>query len=132
MGGVAVALGLFHLQFGTAGSALTLAAMAIALAGVLMAPWADSLLLVIAVSLFPGDVALLGVMLALLYRAARSRSLRYSGSLRSMALAGFFISAASSALFGPIAIEAGPPPGLLWVAALGAPVRLLRGASPRL
>jgi hypothetical protein len=96
----AATLALFDLQLGAAGNTLRLAAMAIGLAGVLMAPWADALLLVIAVPLFPGDVALLGVMLALLYRAARSRSLRYSGSLRSMALAGFFISAPGSALFG--------------------------------
>jgi hypothetical protein len=80
------------------------------------------------VSLFPGDVALLGVTLALLYRVARSRSLGFDGSLRSMLLFGFFVSAAGSALFGLIAVEARQLQWFVWMATLGAPLLLLGGA----
>ena len=129
---VAAALALFDWQFSVASRALTLAAMAIGLAGVLAAPLADALLLAIAMSLFPGDVALLGVTLALLYRAARSRNLGFDGSLRSMLLFGFFVSAAGSALFGLLAVEARPLQWFVWMATLGAPLLLLGGAFPRL
>lgn len=128
----AATLALFDLQSGIVGNALTLAAMAIGLAGVLVAPWADALLLVIAISLFPGDIALLGAMLALLSRAASSHSLQCDGSLRSMLLFGFFVSAAGSALFGLMAVEARPLQLFVWVATLGAPLLLLGGTSPRL
>jgi len=128
----AAALALFDLQVSVAGRALTLAAMAIGLVGVLAAPLADALLLAIAVSMFPGEVALLGVTLALLYRTARSRSLGFGSSLRSMLLVGFFISAAGSALFGLIAIEARPLQWFVWLVTLGAPLLLLGGAFPRL
>ena len=60
------ALALFDLQFSVVGKALTLVAMAVGLVGVLAAPLADALILALAVSLFPGDAALLGAMLALL------------------------------------------------------------------
>jgi hypothetical protein len=130
-GGVA-ALALFDLQFGVAGRALTLVAIAIGLAGVLVAPLADAMLLAIAVSLFPGDAALLGVTLALLYRAARSRRLGFDGSLRSMLLFGFFVSAVGSALFGVMAVEARPLQWFVWMATLGAPLLLLGGAFHRL
>ncbi|MET0166994.1 MAG: hypothetical protein ABW318_18575 [Vicinamibacterales bacterium] len=128
----AAALALFDLQFSVVGRALTLGAIAIGLAGVLVAPWADALLLAIAMSLFPGDAWLLGVAPALLYRAARNRSLGFGRSLRSMLLVGFFISAAGSALFGLIAIEARPLQWFVWMATLGAPLLLLGGAFPRL
>jgi hypothetical protein len=126
------ALALFDLQFSVAGRALTLVAIAIGVAGVLVAPLADAMLLAIAVSLFPGDAALLGVTLALLYRAARSRSLGFDGSLRSMLLFGFFVSAAGSALFSMIAVEARPLQWFVWTATLGAPLLLLGGAFLRL
>jgi hypothetical protein len=130
--GGAAALALFDLQLSIAGEALSLFAIAIGLAGVLVAPLADAMLLAIAVSLFPGDVALCGVTLALLYRAARSRSLGFDGSLRSMLLFGFFVSAVGSALFGMIAVEARPLQWFVWMATLGAPVLLLGGAFLRL
>jgi hypothetical protein len=130
-GGIA-ALALFDLQFSIAGKALTLVAIAIGLAGALVAPLADAMLLAIAVSLFPGDAALLGVTLALLYRAARSRSLGFDGSLRSMLLFGFFVSAVGSALFGMMAVEARPLQWFVWMATLGAPLLLLGGAFHRL
>ena len=130
-GGVA-ALALFDLQFSVAGKALTLVAMVIGLAGVLVAPLADAMLLAIAVSLLPGDVALFGMTLVLLYRAARSRSLGFDGSLRSMLLFGFFVSAAGSALFGVMAVEARPLQWFVWTATLGAPLLLLGGAFLRL
>jgi hypothetical protein len=130
-GGVA-ALALFDLQFSVAGKALTLVAMAIGVAGVLVAPLADAMLLAIAVSLFPGDAALFGVTLALLYRAARSRRLGFDGSLRSMLLFGFFVSAVGSALFGMMAVEARPLQWFVWMATLGAPLLLLGGAFHRL
>ena len=129
--GIAV-LALFDLQFSVAGKALTLVAIAIGLAGVLWAPLADALLLAIAVSLFPGDAALFGVTLALLYRAARSRRLGFDGSLRSMLLFGFFVSAVGSALFGVMAVEARPLQWFVWTATLGAPLLLLGGAFLRL
>ena len=116
------ALALFDLQFSVAGKALTLVAMVIGLAGVLVAPLADAMLLAIAMSLLPGDVALFGMTLGLLYRAARSRSLGFDRSLRSMLLFGFFVSAAGSALFGLIAIEARPLQWFVWMATLGAPL----------
>src|ERR1022692_1041111 len=130
-GGVA-ALALFDLQFSVAGKALTLVAMVIGLAGVLVAPLADAMLLAIAVSLLPGDVALFGVTLVLLYRAARSRNLGFDGSLRSMLLFGFFVSAVGSALFGMMAVEARPLQWFVWMATLGAPLLLLGGAFHRL
>jgi hypothetical protein len=130
-GGVA-ALALFDLQFSVAGKALTLVAMVIGLAGVLVAPLADAMLLAIAVSLLPGDVALFGMTLVLLYRAARSRSLGFDGSLRSMLLFGFFVSAVGSALFGVMAVEARPLQWFVWTATLGAPLLLLGGAFLRL
>jgi hypothetical protein len=130
-GGVA-ALALFDLQFSIAGRALTLVALAIGLTGVLVAPLADAILLAIAVSLFPGDAALFGVTLALLYRAARSRSLGFDGSLRSMLLFGFFVSAVGSALFGMMAVEARPLQWFVWMVTLGAPLLLLGGAFLRL
>jgi hypothetical protein len=130
--GGAAALALFDLQLSIAGEALSLLAIAIGLAGVLVAPLADAMLLAIAVSLFPGDVALCGVTLALLYRAARSRSLGFDGSLRSMLLFGFFVSAVGSALFGMIAVEARPLQWFVWMATLGAPLLLLGGAFLRL
>jgi hypothetical protein len=130
-GGVA-ALALFDLQFSIAGKALTVVAIAIGLAGVLVAPLADAMLLAIAVSLFPGDAALLGVTLALLYRAARSRRLGFDSSLRSMLLFGFFVSAVGSALFGVLAVEARPLQWFVWMATLGAPLLLLGGAFHRL
>src|ERR1700704_142641 len=126
------ALALFDLQFSVAGRALTLVAIAIGVAGVLVAPLADAMLLAIAVSLFPGDAALLGVTLALLYRAARSRRLGFDGSLRSMLLFGFFVSAVGSALFGVMAVEARPLQWFVWMATLGAPLLLLGGAFHRL
>jgi hypothetical protein len=130
-GGVA-ALALFDLQFSVAGRALTLVAIVIGVAGVLVAPLTDAMLLAIAVSLVPGDAALFGVTLALLYRAARSRRLGFDGSLRSMLLFGFFVSAAGSALFGVIAVEARPLQWFVWMATLGAPLLLLGGAFHRL
>ena len=102
-GGVA-SLALFHFQFSVAGKALTLVAIVIGLAGVLVAPLADAMLLAIAMSLLPGDVALFGMTLGLLYRATRSRSLGFDGSLRSMLLFGFFVSVVGSALFGVMAL----------------------------
>jgi hypothetical protein len=128
----AATLALFDVQLGIAGKALMLAVMAIGLVGAVVAPWADALPLAIAVSLFPGDIALLGTMLVLLFRAAASRSLRFGDSLRSMMFVGFFISAAGSALFGLIAVEARPIQCFVWMATLGAPLLLLGGASPRL
>jgi hypothetical protein len=130
-GGVA-ALALFDLQFSIAGRVLTLVAVAIGLAGVLVAPLADAMLLAIAVSLFPGDAALLGVTLALLYRAARSQSLGFDGSLRSMLLFGFFVSAAGSALFSVMVVEARPLQWFVWTATMGAPLLLLGGGFLRL
>src|SRR5207253_4853284 len=120
------------LQFSIAGKALTLVAIVIGLVGVVVAPLADAMLLAIAVSLFPGDAALLGVTLALLYRAARSRRLGFDGSLRSLLLFGFFVSAAGSALFGVMAVEARPLQWFVWMATLGAPLLLLGGAFHRL
>ena len=116
-GGVA-SLALFDFQFSVAGKALTLVAMVIGLVGVLVAPLADAMLLAIAVSLLPGDVALFGMTLGLLYRAARSRSLGFDGSLRSMLLFGFFVSAVGSALFGAMAVEARPLQWFVWTATL--------------
>lgn len=127
--GIAV-LALFDLQFSGAGTALRLIAMAIGLAGVLSAPLADALLLALAMSLFPGDAALLGVLLALLYRTARDRSLGFGGSVQSMLLFGIFVSAACSALFGLIVIEARPLQWFVWMATLGTPLLLLGGAFP--
>ncbi len=126
------ALALFDLQSNGAGKALTLVAIAIGLAGVLAAPLADALLLALAVSLFPGDAALLGVVLALLYRVARNGSLGFDGSWRSMLLFGFFVCAAGAALFGLIAVEARPLQWFVWMATLGAPLLLLGAAFPRL
>jgi len=126
------ALAVFDLQFGGAGKAITLIAMAIGLAGVLAAPLADAVLVAIAVSLFPGDAALLGVMLALLYRVARNRSMGFDGSMRSMLLFGIFVCAACSALFGLIVVEARPLQWFVWMATLGAPLLLLGGAFPSL
>jgi hypothetical protein len=128
----AAVLALLNLQFTVTGKALTLGAAAVSVAGVLTAPAADALMLALAVSLFPGDAALLGVTLALLYRVARNRSLGFDGSLRSMLLFGFFVSAAGSALFGLIAIEARPLQWFVWIATLGAPLLLLGGAFLRL
>ena len=130
-GGVA-SLALFHFQFSVAGKALTLVAIVIGLAGVLVAPLADAMLLAIAMSLLPGDVALFGMTLGLLYRATRSRSLGFDGSLRSMLLFGFFVSAVGSALFGVMAVEARPLQWFVWTATLGAPLLLLGGAFLRL
>ncbi len=129
-GGAAI-LALFDLQFTVAGRALTIVAMAIGLLGVLVAPLTDALLLAIAVSLFPGDAALLGVTLVLLYRAARRGSLGFDASLRSMLLFGFLVSAAGSALFGMFAVEARPLQWFVWMATFGAPLLLLGSAVPR-
>src|SRR5438876_10300502 len=126
------ALALFDLQFSVVGKALTLVSMAVGLVGVLAAPLADALILALAVSLFPGDAALLGAMLALLLRVATNRNLGFDGSLRSMLLFGFFVSAAGSALFGLIAVEARPLQWFLWMATLGGPLLLLGGARLRL
>jgi len=125
-------LALFDMQFGVAGRALTIVAVVIGVVGVLTAGLADALLVGLAVALFPSDAGLLGVMLALLYRMARSESLKLDGSLRSMLLVGFFVSAAGSALFGLLAIEARPLQWFVWMATLGCPVLLLGTARPRL
>jgi len=129
---IAAALALFDVQFSVAGRMVTLAAMVIALAGVLAAPLADAMLIGIAASLFPGDAALFGVTLALLYRVIRIGGLRFSGSLRSLLLFGFFISAIASAVFGLITIGARPLQWFVWMVTLGAPLLLLGAACPRL
>ncbi len=130
-GGAAI-LALFDWQFTVAGRALTIVAMAIGLAGVLTASLTDAMLLAIAVSLFPGDAALLGVALALLYRVEKLGSLGFDASLRSMLLFGFFVSAAGSALFGMLAVEARPLQWFVWIATFGAPLLLLGSAVPSL
>jgi hypothetical protein len=126
------ALALFDWQFTVAGKTLTFAAIAIGMAGVLTASLIDALMLALAVSLFPVDAALLGVMLALLLRVARNRSLGFDRSLRSVLLLGFFVSAAGSALFGLIVVEARPLQWFVWIATLGAPLTLLGGTFLRL
>lgn len=127
---LAALLALFDVQFSSAGRAITSIAMAIGLAGVLCAPLIDALLLAIAMSLFPGDTLLLGVTLGLLYRVARRGSIRFDGSLRSMLLFGFFVSAAGSALFGMLAVESRPLQWFVWTVTFAAPVVLLGFASP--
>ena len=66
---------------------------------------------------------------ALLYRAARSQSLGFDGSLRSMLLFGFFVSAAGSALFSVMVVEARPLQWFVWTATMGAPLLPLLGGG---
>ena len=126
------ALTFFDLQFSIAGRALTVVAMAVGLAGVLAAPLADAVLLALAVSLFPGDAGVLSVMLALTVPGSKKPKPGIRWLAAFDAAFGFFVSAAGSALFSVIAVEARPLQWFVWTATMGAPLLLVGGAFLRL